>query len=439
MADIPPNNSFLIEIRLFRTKWRIKRTTEKIVRLFSIQDYAEKHPHITLFGPFSLRNGVPVQKLLKTIGDTAELFSAVPFMIDGYDMNQGLNGAVIAYRVKPDSLLTDLNDAISSSVSSLAETVNIWDTDPHQKWYHVTIANRLDRTLGSSIFRQLTGQEPAQTYDVPVTSRFIGAIRAALGSDIQQNEKIPPPPPLLDEDGIRISVINGDRIISEYDLVRHRWFQPDTPGSATEWMRSLKEFRMSRGIELTYPDYSGRKDTYVISDLHLGHANIIRYCSRPFPHDSSKEMDEMLIRNWNYTIQEGDRVYHIGDLCYGPSAKNPAEYLHRLNGTITLIEGNHDTRTGSSRRTESLTWEGIPFTFVHDPEDASPVSDGWIIHGHHHNNDLAGYPFINFANHRINVSAEVVKYRPVSLTALCQIIRDNQDRPGMERILLRED
>ncbi len=439
MAETPSENSFLIEIRLFRTKWRIKRTTEQVARLFSITDCMEKHPHVTLFGPFSLRGGIPVSRLLKAVEAAAESFSAVPFLIDGYDMNQGLNGAVIAYRVVPDGSLTDLNEAVSSTVSQLAETVNIWDTDPDRKWYHVTIANRLDRTRGSLIFRQLTGQEPVPIKNEGIASRFIDAIRTKIGNSAGQEGKKPPPPPLLDEDGIRISVINGDRILSEYDLVRHQWLPPDTPRSAPEWKQSLMQFRRSRGIELTAPQYGSRKDAYVISDLHLGHANIIRYCSRPFPHDSSDEMDEMLIRNWNFTVQNGDPVYHLGDLCYGPMAKSPADYLRRLNGSVTLISGNHDTGIEPSRRLESIDWNGIPFTLVHDPADAPVVPGGWVIHGHHHNNDLAGFPFINFEKRRINACAEVVKYRPVSLTALCQIIRDHQVTPRIKSILLRKD
>jgi calcineurin-like phosphoesterase family protein len=438
MAETLLDNMFLIEIRLGRTKWRIKRTTEEIARVFSLGGYTEKHPHVTLFGPFSLMKGITVPHLLKSVEIAAKPFASVPFLLDGYDMNQGLNGAVIAYRVIPTDSLSDLNEEVSAAVSRLAQTVNIWDTDPDQKWFHVTIANRLDRKRGSTIFRQLTGQDSIDPATTPVASRILNEIRGTLGSTISPQPALLPEPPLLDEDGLRISVINGDQILAEYDLVQHRWFSPRAQHAAAEWQRSLKQFRRNNGMELQSPQYSGIPDTYLISDLHLGHANIIRYCSRPFPHDAADEMDGVLIRNWNYTVKAGDHIYHLGDLCYGPLAKSPVEYIRRLNGTITFLGGNHDSASPPARRTETLLAEGIRFTLVHDPKDAPEVPGNWVIHGHHHNNDLIQYPFINFENRRINVSAEVVGYRPVSLTSLCHEIKEQQVRPGIKSILVRD-
>jgi len=439
MAETLVHNIFLIEIRLARTKWRVKRTTEEIARVFSIGDFSEKHPHVTLFGPFSLQSGITIPHLLKTVEAAAKPFSPVPFFIDGYDMNQGLNGAVIAYRVIPTDPLTDLNDAVSSSVGRLAQTVNIWDTDPEQKWFHVTVANRLDRKRGSAIFRQLTGQEAVNPATNGTAPRILDRIREAFGEPVTPQAAVLPSPPLLDEDGLRISVINGDKILAEYDLVQHRWFSPRAQHAAAEWQRSMKLFRRTSGIELTAPRYNSHHDLYVMSDLHLGHANIIKYCSRPFPHDAAEEMDEMLIRNWNYIVRSGDRVFHLGDLCYGPLAKSPIEYLQRLNGSITMIEGNHDSDTPVACRQESLVWNNIPFILVHDPSHAPDIPGSWVIHGHHHNNNLKEFPFINFEKRRINVSAEVIRYKPVSLDYLSNLIKDYQVKPNIKSILLRQD
>lgn len=63
---------------------------------------------------------------------------------------------------------------------------------------------------------------------------------------------------------------------------------------------------------------------------------------------------------------------------------------------------------------ELLEYQGYRFLLVHDPEDVSSF-DGWIVHGHVHNNELEKYPFINGEGRTINVSVEVINYKPVSL------------------------
>ena len=59
--------------------------------------------------------------------------------------------------------------------------------------------------------------------------------------------------------------------------------------------------------------------------------------------------------------------------------------------------------------------DGYSFLLVHNPEDRKTEWHGWIIHGHVHNNEMNRYPFINGEQKTINVSAELINYRPVSL------------------------
>jgi calcineurin-like phosphoesterase family protein len=81
---------------------------------------------------------------------------------------------------------------------------------------------------------------------------------------------------------------------------------------------------------------------FLTSDTHFGHDKIIEYCKRPF--SDSKEMDEVMIRNWNLTVNPADTVYHLGDFGVGKEAT--PEYLEiiykELNGTIKFVKGNHD-------------------------------------------------------------------------------------------------
>ncbi len=47
-----------------------------------------------------------------------------------------------------------------------------------------------------------------------------------------------------------------------------------------------------------------------ISDLHFGHANILKFDNRPFR--NTEEMETALIENWNSTVSAGDTTYILG-------------------------------------------------------------------------------------------------------------------------------
>lgn len=81
--------------------------------------------------------------------------------------------------------------------------------------------------------------------------------------------------------------------------------------------------------------------TFFTSDTHFNHANIIRFCNRPFK--DVEQMNEVMITNWNNAISKDDTVFHLGDFCLG-SAAEWTKILDRLNGKIYLIMGNHDLK-----------------------------------------------------------------------------------------------
>jgi len=81
--------------------------------------------------------------------------------------------------------------------------------------------------------------------------------------------------------------------------------------------------------------------TWFTADSHLGHANIIRFCNRPF--NDVDEMDTKLIENWNSKVGPKDEVYHLGDFAFR-SKYHPNIYKNELNGKIHLIFGNHDKK-----------------------------------------------------------------------------------------------
>ena len=93
--------------------------------------------------------------------------------------------------------------------------------------------------------------------------------------------------------------------------------------------------------------------TFFTSDTHWGHANIIRYCARPF--DSVRDMDEAMIANWNAVVGHDDVVWHLGDFALGADAKHVRSVFHRLKGIKRLVIGNHDRA-----ETLDLPWAAKP-------------------------------------------------------------------------------
>lgn len=91
------------------------------------------------------------------------------------------------------------------------------------------------------------------------------------------------------------------------------------------------------------PRFQYREDEpiWFTSDTHFNHANIIKFCNRPFK--DIKEHDEVLIENWNNRVGKDDLVFHLGDFCFGGSYEWN-KYLDALNGKIILIIGNHDRK-----------------------------------------------------------------------------------------------
>jgi calcineurin-like phosphoesterase family protein len=86
---------------------------------------------------------------------------------------------------------------------------------------------------------------------------------------------------------------------------------------------------------------------YFTSDTHFSHANIIKYCNRPFK--NTVEMNDTIINNWNAVVSPDDIVYHLGDFTFGKEDYMLTSVLKRLNGYIILIKGNHDRLAWKNR------------------------------------------------------------------------------------------
>ena len=186
--------------------------------------------------------------------------------------------------------------------------------------------------------------------------------------------------------------------------------------------------------------------TWFTADLHFGHANIIRYCRRPFA--DVVEMNEALVRRWNATVGPDDTVWVLGDVALG-AIEDGLAHVGRLAGRKLLVTGNHD-RCWDGHGSRSAGWltryldagfaeihQGPVMLSVgphpvlachfpyrgdsHDEDrhaDRRPADHGaWLLHGHVHT---------RWRQHgrMINVGVDVWDYSPVSESALAALIDD---------------
>jgi calcineurin-like phosphoesterase family protein len=178
-------------------------------------------------------------------------------------------------------------------------------------------------------------------------------------------------------------------------------------------------------------------DTWIISDTHFGHDNIIKFCGRPEDHD------RIMWNNWLASIRIDEDVLHLGDIqaWRKPASEKWQRVLPRLPGNKFYIKGNHDKVIPSGWEQvgkllgefveEDVTRDGVPYRntiknhgfYWHTPQGKrilfSHYPDAWLldwttnIHGHIHNNPYS--PKISSARDYRNVSAEVMGYKPVRL------------------------
>jgi len=86
--------------------------------------------------------------------------------------------------------------------------------------------------------------------------------------------------------------------------------------------------------------------TWITSDLHFGHKNIMSFCpvTRARFNSDVSYMNNAMVLEWNEKVQPGDLVYILGDVAF-MSGSDAGKVMNRLNGDKILIEGNHDRKT----------------------------------------------------------------------------------------------
>ena len=163
---------------------------------------------------------------------------------------------------------------------------------------------------------------------------------------------------------------------------------------------------------------------YFTADLHLGHANVIQHCNRPF--ETADEMDTAIINIWNETVRSDDEVYILGDLTMRP-ASEAHEYLNRLSGRKYFIRGNHDRFLKNYELYETdfewiknyyvLRFEGRSFVLFHYPimEWDGFFRDAIHLYGHVHNSQTSSLRLAYLDGLAFNVGVDVNGFRPIGI------------------------
>lgn len=163
---------------------------------------------------------------------------------------------------------------------------------------------------------------------------------------------------------------------------------------------------------------------FFTSDTHFGHKNIT-WLGRGRPFDDADAMTEGLVERWNERVHKGDRIYHLGDFSF-MNKDRTQEVIHRLNGNIHVIRGNHDSgldrfadqfasyqsykeiKMGEQR----LVLFHFPILSWHKAHQGS-----WHLHGHCHGN-LPEDPNIP----RIDVGVDCTNYAPISYEEVSELL-----------------
>lgn len=160
---------------------------------------------------------------------------------------------------------------------------------------------------------------------------------------------------------------------------------------------------------------------YFTSDMHFGHTNIIKYSKRPYT--DVNHMNASLINNWNNKVQSQDHVYVLGDFAMD---RNPSRFLYQLNGTKTLILGNHD----KNMKLEDGWIEVVPYKEIYHNKQFIVMSHysfrvwnkmhygSYMLYGHSHGS-LPDDPTAL----SIDVGVDCHNYEPISFEEIERIMR----------------
>jgi calcineurin-like phosphoesterase family protein len=180
-------------------------------------------------------------------------------------------------------------------------------------------------------------------------------------------------------------------------------------------------------------DVGDGKNVFFISDLHLYHANVIKYDKRPFLMENGEldvwSMGKTIMENWNNVVTQNDVVFNLGDLHFGNSSA-ALGFIKKLNGTIHHIMGNHDSLKDLKHYVfasindyvdlsiiNDANYKNLHFVLMHYPIYSwnRQHHDSIHLHGHCHGNLHNGETSNYYQNRKVmDVGCNLIDYTPIS-------------------------
>jgi len=178
------------------------------------------------------------------------------------------------------------------------------------------------------------------------------------------------------------------------------------------------------------------RQTFIVSDLHFSHANIIRYCNRPYEVEPGNKnpknapaiaaMNEDILKMFDFLPDDCD-IWNLGDFYFTGSGdpkkidekvvetlKQIVTRLKKSNRRLFIVLGNHDKmhRQGQSimqfyyelgfdRVYDSPVLVEDKYILSHEPVYIKPGSDFVNLYGHTHDlpikEDYFTFDYENYA------------------------------------------
>jgi calcineurin-like phosphoesterase family protein len=174
-------------------------------------------------------------------------------------------------------------------------------------------------------------------------------------------------------------------------------------------------------------------NTFFSSDYHFFHANIIKYCNRPFK--DLEQMHETIIRNHNQRVKPEDSMYFLGDFGFSASSNRAFrgegqpysvdDILSQMNGkNWNFVSGNHDKSSNKLKTKNSqitLRQGDLNIQVLHDPTYAK-VDYDIVLCGHVHEKfKVKELHYCGKSTIIINTGVDVWNFKPVKLDEILSI------------------